>query len=410
MDTMNLRNTYPLLLSRMKEAGYSDDYIGRFRKEILWILSEAESSSWKCYEDIYRQYESILHNRGALEQKHAYIGAIEQFDLYGKYPDGKWNGFDERGSYPKLAPEFQKLVDHYTITARAHGKKESTIYMESHNAANFLYALQVKGFSRLDGITEDAVMSIFISPEGNRLQGHTYRKSATALLKACLSIESKACQRAMSFLPKTRSSRKNIQYLTTEETTRVRNALDSSSGALSLRDRAIGKLAVFTGLRSSDIAALELDSVDWENDRIRIRQQKTENPLDLPLTATVGNAIYDYLTTERPSVNDPAMFLTSIGSIKGLSKGNMWHVSERIMKAAGIRRSHGDRKGLHIFRHHMATTLLGNEISQVIISRTLGHSSPNSTESYLSADFVHLKSCALSISRFPVSEGVFGFE
>jgi len=177
-----------------------------------------------------------------------------------------------------------------------------------------------------------------------------------------------------------------------------------------LRDRAIGKLAVCTGLRSSDIAALELDSVDWENDRIRIRQQKTENPLDLPLTATVGNAIYDYLTTERPSVNDPAMFLTSIGSIKGLSKGNMWHVSERIMKAAGIRRSHGDRKGLHIFRHHMATTLLGNEISQVIISRTLGHSSPNSTESYLSADFVHLKSCALSISRFPVSEGVFGFE
>jgi hypothetical protein len=51
---------------------------------------------------------------------------------------------------------------------------------------------------------------------------------------------------------------------------------------------------------------------------------------------------------------------------------------------------------------------LGNGVPQPVISRTLGHTSPNSLEAYLSADFKHLKECALSIEGFPVSEGVFG--
>jgi site-specific recombinase XerD len=88
----------------------------------------------------------------------------------------------------------------------------------------------------------------------------------------------------------------------------------------------------------------------------------------------------------------------------------MNHSAKRIMKAADIRQKEGDRKGTHIFRHHLATTLLGNNVSQVVISNVLGHSSSKSTEVYLSADFKHLKMCALDISCFPLSEGVFGDE
>ena len=76
------------------------------------------------------------------------------------------------------------------------------------------------------------------------------------------------------------------------------------------------------------------------------------------------------------------------------------------MRAAGIRQSLGDRQGLHLFRHHLATTLLGHGVPQPVISRTLGHTSPNSLEPYLSADFPHLKDCALTIARWPVPEEV----
>jgi len=80
------------------------------------------------------------------------------------------------------------------------------------------------------------------------------------------------------------------------------------------------------------------------------------------------------------------------------------------MKAAGIRQSKGDRKGFHIFRHHLATTLLGSGVPQPVISRILGHSAPESLEPYLRADFSHLKECSISIEHFPVPKEVFSHE
>lgn len=58
--------------------------------------------------------------------------------------------------------------------------------------------------------------------------------------------------------------------------------------------------------------------------------------------------------------------------------------------------------GLHIFRHHLATDLLAKEVPLPVISKILGHASPISTETYLSADFAHLKECALSIESFAI--------
>ena len=61
----------------------------------------------------------------------------------------------------------------------------------------------------------------------------------------------------------------------------------------------------------------------------------------------------------------------------------------------------------HIFRHLLAVTLLENEVPQPVISCTLGHTSPDSVEAYLSADFIHLQGCSLSIEDFPVRKEVF---
>ena len=77
------------------------------------------------------------------------------------------------------------------------------------------------------------------------------------------------------------------------------------------------------------------------------------------------------------------------------------------MNKAGVRNNPGDRKGIHLFRHYLATSLLGNGVEQPVISSTLGHQSPGSLAPYLSADFPHLKECALIIDCFPVRKEVF---
>jgi len=410
MNVENLRNNHPKLISYMEATGYSKDYIGRLQTEIQKILAEADTKNWGCYSDVYQDYEATPLSLGSLEKKRAFIGAIKEFDLHGKYPDGKWSGLVERGAYPKLVAEFRSLIDYHSTVERKRGKKESSIRTESKNAAAFLLSLQEVGISKLDDITEETVMSVFVSPDGEQLKSHNYRKFVSAVLKACTPLNPDACRKVLSFLPATKEVRKNIQYLTPQETQDVLNTMDDMSNSLTLRDRAIGKLAYYTGLRSCDIVAMELASIDWECDLIRLKQQKTEEPLELPLTATVGNAIYDYLTGERPSVDCPILFLTQKGPYRGMESSNIWRVAARIMEEAGIRQSKGDRKGFHIFRHHLATTLLGNGVPQAVISGALGHTVPESVETYLSADLVHLKECALSIARFPVSEGVFANE
>jgi len=77
------------------------------------------------------------------------------------------------------------------------------------------------------------------------------------------------------------------------------------------------------------------------------------------------------------------------------------------MGESGIRQTKGERRGFHIFRHRVATELLGSGIARPVISKILGQDEPESLEAYIGADFVHLKECSLSMERFPIGEGVF---
>jgi integrase len=411
MNVQNLRDNYPKLISYMETNGYSKTYVDRLKLEIEKILSAVDSKEWSCYTDVYLEYTKTSHSPDYLRNKRTIIGAIEQFDVHGRYPDGRRrHELFERGAYPLLSPEFKSVIDYYCEAEKKRGKKVTTIYTESHNASTFFLSLQQKGIDSLVKITEEAVLSIFMSPDETLLRNYSYKKNITAVLKACIPYHPETCHRILAFLPALRETRKNIQYLTSEEIQKLKESLANGVNPLTLCDKAIGILALYTGLRGCDIAGMTLDSIDWDRDLIYIRQQKTEFPLELPLTAVVGNAIYDYLTSERPHTESRYLFVSQNKPYDRLKSRSIGNVAVRIMKAAGIRQSKGDRKGFHIFRHHLATALLGNGVPQPVISRTLGHTSPDSLEAYLSADFPHLKECSINIEHFPVPEEVFSHE
>jgi len=210
----------------------------------------------------------------------------------------------------------------------------------------------------------------------------------------------------VGFLPEITCRRKNIQYLSKDEFKKLQKVLTDKESSLSKRNRAIGLLAMYTGLRSCDIIGLRIDAIDWDHDIISIIQQKTEQPLTLPLTAIVGNAIYDYIHNERPINTIPEIFLTSRLPYRRMVNGDAANIASLIMRVAGVRTKKGDRKGFHIFRHFAATEMLSHDVSLPVISAILGHSSPQSTQAYLCADFIHLEKYALSKADFPVKKGV----
>jgi len=356
---------------------------------------------------VYEDYAKKLKSSSNLRMKLTSLGIIEHFDLHGHYPNGyRRQNIVKRGNYHLLNQDFKAVIDYYAIAEKTRGKKGSTITGESHNASSFFLALQQAGYDSLNKITEAAVLSFFVSPEGKLYRSHSYKKNIAAVLKACIPTNPEIFKKILAFLPALRENRKNIQYLKPNEIAALKDVFASRDAFLSFRDRAIGILALYTGLRSCDIAGLTMGAIDWINDRLYINQQKTDVPLGLPLTAIVGNALHDYLISERPESDSDYIFISSnrpFGRLKDRSVGN---ISIKIMSAAGIRQSKGDRRGLHIFRHHLATELLGNDIPQPVISRVVGHTAPDSLEPYLRADFKHLKECALSIEKYPLPKGV----
>ena len=407
MNTGNLKEKYPVLITFLESEGYSKTYISKVRSEIMRILTKANKNGWKSYNDVYQDYVSNGYPQRNLRHKRTYLGIIEHFEVNGLFPNGRRRQqIVKRDTYHKLTDEFKVVIDFYRNVEKKRGKKDTTIYGESNNASTFLHTLQEKGIETLQAITEDSVLSVFIGSDGQLRRSCSYKKNVAAVFKACIPQNPETFERILSFFPTLRETRKNIQYLRPEEINSIKNVLDDMDMPITLRDRAIATLVMNTGLRCCDIAGMTLASIDWDNDLIILNQQKTDVPLNLPLMAIVGNAIYDYLMYERPNIGSEYIFLTENRPYRNLESGSVGNIADKLLMDAGIRQSKGDRRGFHIFRHRLATTLLGNGVARPVISQILGHDSPDSLDTYLSADFVHLKECALSINRYPIGEGV----
>jgi site-specific recombinase XerD len=58
------------------------------------------------------------------------------------------------------------------------------------------------------------------------------------------------------------------------------------------------------------------------------------------------------------------------------------------------------RKGAHLFRHTLATNLLGQEVSLDEIGELLRHQSPNTTALYAKVDLTALRTLALPLTSF----------
>ena len=404
MDLRNLRATYPLLLSYMETESYSKQYIQYIEKDILWIINESSHYAWRSSDDIYQTYVDKWSNKTTLNHKKRRLLVIERFDLESKMPNGLKHA-PKSSAYDSLSAEFKDFIDTYrNLEGLGYSKKylKNTSYM----VCSFLLDLQNKGVNSFKSVTEESVLDVF-SSDGKICRSYNFKYTVEFAFKTCLPFYGDGiCSRMLSYLPALPHVKKNVQYLTKEEMWRIKSVLEKDN-TLSLQNKAICLLALYTGMRSSDICSLTFKSIDWDNDLIRIKQQKTDAALVLPLRAVVGNAIFDYITKERPKSSADTIFLTVNAPYRRLHSSNLNAICVSIMGKAGIRQNPGDRKGMHLFRHYLATSLLGYGVEQPIISSTLGHQSPSSLAPYLSADFTHLKECALNIERFPVRKEVF---
>lgn len=163
------------------------------------------------------------------------------------------------------------------------------------------------------------------------------------------------------------------------------------------RNYAIILIAAKTGLRMIDIKNLKWENIDWKNNCFSIIQEKTKKELTIPFTQDIGEAIIEYIKSERPfKINNEqdVIFIRHRYPYIKLSKNfYMYDVIQRAAQRGSIDLSKYNKKGIHTFRFTLATEMLNNEIPINIIASTLGHCNIKTANNYLKVDINHLKEC-----------------
>jgi integrase len=156
-----------------------------------------------------------------------------------------------------------------------------------------------------------------------------------------------------------------LPVLSDEDEQRVVHAC--AAGTVSARDAAITLLALTTGLRACDIVGLRLVNIDWRGQSLGIVQQKTNNPLRVPLTTLVVAKLADYVLGERPTSGDDHVFLRSVAPhVRLCDHASIHRVITEVFGKAGLRLTIGDRSP-NICRSSPRRTLH-------TVSELLGHS------------------------------------
>jgi integrase/recombinase XerD len=173
----------------------------------------------------------------------------------------------------------------------------------------------------------------------------------------------------------------------------VQRLLASTEGdnAIDIRDRALIILFAVYGLRVSEVRALRLEDLDWENELLYVTRPKPRRRQTYPLSHTVGEALLRYLKEVRPRVRYREVFLTLLAPIQPSSSNSLYCTVAERFRALNIPSPH---RGPHSLRHACATRLLAEGLSMKEIGDHLGHRKPDSTRVYAKVDLAGLRQVA----------------
>lgn len=183
--------------------------------------------------------------------------------------------------------------------------------------------------------------------------------------------------------------------------------MSDSNNILTFREKAIVSLALYTGIRGCDIANLKLTDIDWKKERVSFVQEKTGNPIVLPLLLHVGNSLFDYIRNERDNeVGSVYLFPNKKNATERLENKSIGTIVNTVFEKLNLRKGESGR-GVSVFRHNLASKLLGKGTEIRVISHILGHICSSSIVPYIDADIPHLRECGINIECYPIRKELF---
>ena len=155
------------------------------------------------------------------------------------------------------------------------------------------------------------------------------------------------------------------------------------------RDLAMLELIYATGMRVSELMALDIDDIDLKQGSARCLGKGSKERV-IPIHRKAADAVKRYLDEARPAFSNDksgdAMFLNQRG--ERLTRQGFWLILKGHAKQAGI----DGKITPHTLRHSFATHLLRGGAPLRHVQELLGHSSITTTQVYTHLTSEHVRS------------------
>jgi len=159
-----------------------------------------------------------------------------------------------------------------------------------------------------------------------------------------------------------------------------------ANSLLEIRDLAMFELFYSSGLRLSELSALDLTDLDLPDGTLTVRLGKGGKSRVLPIGSKAVTAIRNWLSQRavKTAVTEPALFVSTRGT--RLGQRSIELRLEQWCKKKGI----AEHIYPHMLRHSFASHLLESSQDLRAVQELLGHSNISTTQIYTHLDFQHL--------------------
>lgn len=311
--------------------------------------------------------------------------------------DGKNALWGSQRAELSLPQELQMALDDYLRYCKSNGNKQTTILYKQWICGRFLKELSNRSCEKGSEITAELIQSAFLS-----LGFPRYWERIGPFLRFLFETGFANYDYSMLINYRKHNTPHPTVY-STDEIQSVEKSINRNTAA-GIRNYAIFLLISRYGIRSSDIAALGFDNVDFNNDRISFVQQKTGNTWEAELFPEVKEALINYIQLVRPLVDGCSkIFMTLVIPHKPIDYRVINTMVGDLVKKSEVpilERHHGSRA----FRSSMASNMINDNVSTEIVRRILGHGTKYAIRHYARIDIKNLKLCALEV---PLPSGNF---
>lgn len=235
-----------------------------------------------------------------------------------------------------------------------------------------------------------------LSDQGNGATTVARKLAATRALFRALREHGLVASNPADLVAAPKRGQKLPRVLAAEEVAALLDRIPAST-PLELRDRAMFELAYASGLRAEELIRLDVGSVDFDAEEVRIEGKGSKTRV-VPTGESALRAISDYVERGRPNLDAggrdgfrggaataAALFLSKSG--RRLSTSDV----RRRLRVWARQAAVAGRVYPHALRHSFATHLLDGGADLRAIQELLGHSSVSTTQIYTRVESARLK-------------------